>query len=317
MGLLKKMNKLKKANYFEISKQDVVKLKGGKRIPKIKGHADGKKEELKAFKQEVSAEKKDKQIIQLKGSGEFLPTRVSSFDDLIEAKGLERGSTILISGGAGTGKTTFCLQSIYNGVLKGEKGIYITLEEEPEKLKKHMLRNFGWDFQKLEDEGKAAIVKYDALEISRNVEAALASTTEKLAIEFEEFSLPFKPDRLAVDSLTSLSAAFGSTESYRRYIRYLFEKLEDYNSINFVISETEQNPKEYSRAGIEEFLADGVIVLYSIQEQNNRENAIEILKLRTSKHEKRIVPYEITNEGMTIYPNAQIFRPTAGTAPPF
>lgn len=309
MGLLEKLEKRERKKYAKLTKKEVAKLRKGDRIPKIEAK-DLEKHEIKALKEEVKTAKNG--IIPKGGvktkTGSFLPTRVSKFDDLISSQGLERGSTILISGGAGTGKTTFSLQSIYNGALNGERGIYISLEEDVERLKEHMLRNYGWDFYKMEEEGKVAILKYDPIEIARSVEAAIMASKEKLEIEFKQFELPFKPDRVAVDSLSALSIAFGSTESYRKYIRHLFEKLEDYNSVNFILTETEQDPKIYSRAGIEEFLADGVIVLYNIQVHNVRENALEILKLRASKHEKRIVPFEITSNGIEIYPTQEIFR---------
>jgi len=242
-----------------------------------------------------------------KSTEEFLPTRVGKFDDLIQTSGLERGSTILISGGAGTGKTTFCLQSIYNGAMKGEKGIYISLEEEPTKIKAHMLRNFGWDFDKLEKEKKVAIIKFDPMEIARSVEATIMGSKEELVIDFKEFSLPFKPDRIVIDSLSALAIVFGSTEKYRIYLKHLFEKLEENDSINFILSETDQNPMRYAKSGVEEFLADGVIVLYNIQIKNKRQNALEILKLRSSKHEKKIIPYEISDNGFDIHPDQDIF----------
>jgi len=308
MGLLARMEKKKKRQYVQLSKRDVIALKKGERVPKIEAGEHAEKKEIKHFENEVRKAKGKIKPVGKHKSGEFLPTRVSKFDELINIHGLERGSTILISGGAGTGKTTFCMQSLYNGALNGEKGIYISIEEDVEKLKSHMMRNFNWDFNKLEKEGKVAILKYDPLEIARSVEAAIVSSREELSIDFEEFSLPFKPDRIAVDSLSALSIAFGSTESYRRYIRYLFEKLESYDSINLVLTETEQDPKVYSRAGIEEFLADGVVVLYNIQSNNVRENALEILKLRASKHVKKIVPFNMTPQGIEIYPEIDVFK---------
>ena len=97
-------------------------------------------------------------------------------------------------------------------------------------------------------------------------------------------------------------------QGYRQYLRHLFETLESYNSVNIVLGETEQEPGVYSRSGIEEFLADGVVVLYNIKIHNIREKALEILKLRSSNHEKKITPYKITSKGMEIYINQELFR---------
>ncbi|MFH1255974.1 MAG: ATPase domain-containing protein [Candidatus Diapherotrites archaeon] len=246
---------------------------------------------------------------------EVMPVRVSDFDRLIEKGGLKRGDTVLLSGGCGTGKTTFAMQSMYNAVLAGEKAVYLTLEETAEKIKENMYENFGWDLYTLEEENKIAIIKIDPLSIARAVEAALTKERGGLYIELEEFdlpfqfNLPFKPDRVTVDSLSALSIAFMENEQgYRQYLRHLFETLEKYNSVNIVLGETEQQPNVYSRSGVEEFLADGVIVLYNIKIHNLREKALEILKLRSSNHEKRIVPYKICDRGIEIYINQSLFR---------
>lgn len=256
---------------------------------------------------EIEAELDEAENRQDSLSHEFLPVRVSSFDDLIEKHGIERGSTILISGGCGTGKTTFCCQSLYNGILNGEKAVYITFEESPEKIKRHMHVNYGWDLEKLEKENKLAILKLNPFKIARSVEASLAQQRKALLIKVEQISLPFMPDRIVVDSLSALSIAFmGNTENYRYYVRHMFEILDHYNSINFVVSETEQDPGIYSRTGMEEFLADGVIVLYNIKVGRSRERALEILKLRCSNHIKELVPYQLAKGGVTIFRGSEV-----------
>ncbi|MFH1390743.1 MAG: ATPase domain-containing protein, partial [Candidatus Diapherotrites archaeon] len=231
-------------------------------------------------------------------------TGIKEFDKLISDGGLEKNSSILISGGAGTGKTTFSIQSIYHSAInRGEKGIYLSFEEEPEKIKLHMKKNFGWDLNALEKKGLFAIIKIDPVDISRSVEQVLMDRKGELKIDMKKIELPFLPDKIVVDSLSALSIAFNEEDSYRKYIRELFESMEKLNCTSYVITETEQDPKVYSRTGVEEFLADGVIVLYNIKKDGQRENAIEILKLRSSSHKKGMTPYTITKEGITILEN--------------
>ncbi len=231
---------------------------------------------------------------------EFLPVRVDNFDESLAAGGIERGSTILISGGCGTGKSTFCLQSLYNGLLKGEKAVYILFEESAEKLKRHMKNNYGWDFEKFEQEEKFAMLKINPFKIARSVEASLLKQRRALLVQVEQLELPFVPDKIAVDSLSSLSVAFmGNSENYRYYIKHMFDSLNQYDSVNYIISETEQDPGIYSRTGIEEFLGDGVIVLYNVKVGNARKRALEILKMRCCNHSKNLIPYSLTSKGMT------------------
>jgi len=252
--------------------------------------------QLKKTKTEVVAKRALEEA-----SKDYIPARVSDFDDLIENHGIERGSTILIAGGCGTGKTTFAMQSLYNGLLHGEKAIYITFEEPPEKILKHSYRNFGWGLEKFRQEGKFAIIKMDPFRIARNVEATLLQKRGDLLIEIEGFQLPFTPDKLAVDSLSALEIAFkGNMENYRVYVMHLFEMLDSYNSVNLVITETELGPDVYTRSGMEEFLADGVVVLYNVRVGSKRERALEIIKLRFSDHVKKLVPFVITSNGIEI-----------------
>ncbi|MBU0635941.1 hypothetical protein KKE06_02865 [Candidatus Micrarchaeota archaeon] len=310
MGFLGGSDKTLKKRFVKLSKQYIKELKKPDRKIEIVPHHAALEHEVKQFRKEVSLSGSKALLPKGTPKKDILLARVSEFDSLIERHGLERGSTILLSGGCGCGKTTFCLQSLYYGALNNEKGVYICLEEDANKVKKHALNNFGWNFSELEKKGLIAFLKLDPIEIARNVEALILKQKEKLVIEITALELPFKPDRIVVDSLSALAIAFENTDSYRKYIRYLFEKFEAYETINFVISETEQEPKVYSRAGIEEFLADGVIVLYNIKMSNVRQQALEILKLRSSNHQKKIVPFEITNQGIKIYPDDEIFKGT-------
>jgi len=237
-----------------------------------------------------------------------IQTGVPGFDDLFE-KGIPKGNAIIVAGGAGSGKTIFCLQTLFNHVQHGEKCFYMSFEESEERLIKHMA-DFGWDVKKYIKSGKLKIKRLSPFEITRSVDAMLAKEKGELLIEIDPVILPkdFKPDLIALDSLTAIASAFtGKEDSYRIYIEQLFRFFEQLGATAFLITETEQIPKIFSTTGVEEFLADGVIVIYNIKRGDVRENAIEVLKMRGEKHQKKIVAMQISDQGITVYPEQEIF----------
>jgi KaiC/GvpD/RAD55 family RecA-like ATPase len=136
---------------------------------------------------------------------------------------------------------------------------------------------------------------------ARMVEGTIARETGKITIDIPKITLPIKPDRVAADSLSALSIAFKNEENYRKYVKELFDMLSEFNSVNYVLSETEQNPRIFSRTGVEEFLADGVVVLYNLRVGGKRQNALEILKMRAGKHLKKMVPYKLGKNGVEVF----------------
>lgn len=253
---------------------------------------------------------------------EFLPLRVSTIDNLIATGGVERGSTIMISGGCGSGKTIFLMQSLYNSALKGEKVAYFSMEESPEKIKRHMKLNFGWDIAALEKKGLMCVLRADPFALARDVEltledgslkkkASLESILEKYPeislIDSKRIELPFHPDRIVIDSMSALSNAFTDMNKYRIYLQVLIESLNTHNSLNMIIVETEQEPVKYSSIGPEEFLVDGVIALYNIRKGQLRRRALEILKMRCSSHVRELVTYQIDKTGIRLMPDSKVY----------
>lgn len=250
---------------------------------------------------------------------EVLPLRVSIIDQMIEKGGVERGSTILLAGGCGSGKTIFAMQSIYNAALNGEKSLYLTLEEGPEKIKTHMKNSFGWDIESMEKKGLMTVQKVDPVDFLTVLEDSLREAklrktiiqgdikiaSNKWLILGTTIDLPFKPDRIVVDSTSVLSVIL--KDEYRLFLKVLVDALNQNNSLNMLVSETEQEPMLYSKVGVEEFLVDGVIGLYNIRKGQLRRRAIEIVKLRSSDHLKEMVPYSITKEGIKILQGEKVY----------
>ncbi len=239
---------------------------------------------------------------------DFVLTGVPGFDELFE-KGIPKGYTVLVAGGAGSGKTIFCLQTLKYHASHGEKCFYMSFEESEKRLIEHM-EEFGWEAKRLIKEGNLKISRMSPFEMTRSVEGMLEKEKGELLIDINPVMLPegFKPDFIVVDSLTAIASAFiGKEESYRIYIEQLFRFFEKLDATAFLITETKQIPEIFSTTGVEEFLADGVIVFYNIKRGDIRENAIEVLKMRGEKHQKKIVAMRITDEGIIVYPEQEVF----------
>lgn len=246
---------------------------------------------------------------------EYMSTRVSTFDKMIDCGGLERGTTMLLSGGCGSGKTIFAMQAAYNAAMAGEKVVHFTFDDDSDRVKRHMMHSFGWDLYALEKQGNFWMQRVDPYSIARSIEnlikekdiESLIEGIKNVHADSKDVIMPFHPDKVVIDSLSALSAAFSDDRKYRAYLNVLFDSLRSYNSVNLIVTESEQEPNIYSRSGIEEFLVDGVVVFYYIRRESVRTRALEILKLRYSDHVKKLVPFKITNKGIVIYMEEQVF----------
>jgi KaiC/GvpD/RAD55 family RecA-like ATPase len=323
MGKKKRVVKIKKvkdkikASKKKVSKfikKNEVKKKANDRKINMGAIASEIKQALVKEQRAPVAKLSKKNLIERKTSKngdkkEYVKTGIEGFDALLD-NGIPKGNSIIVAGGTGSGKTLFCLQTLYNHASKGEKCLYMTFEENEERLVNHM-EDFGWKPKELIKKGKLQVTRINPFDITRNVDALLAKQKGELLIDVDPVILPknfAKPDYIVIDSLTAISSAFtGKEDSYRIYIEQLFRFLEKTGATSFLITETEQVPKIFSQTGVEEFLADGVIVLYAIKHGNVRENAIEILKLRGASHQKKIVAMQITSEGVMIYPEQEVF----------
>jgi circadian clock protein KaiC len=257
-----------------------------------------------AVSEEVS-EKKDKESV--------LQTDIPGFDELFAEGGIPRHNAVLIAGGTGTGKSTFCRQVCFNLVSVGKHCMYVSFEESLEKILRSMT-SFGWDAKAYVENGSLLIQQVNPLDILRMKFGSVSgsgSATE-LSYKIKPLIIPkdFKPELIVVDSLTAvISASISKEKNYRVYLQQLFSFFEETGATSFLITETEPLPTRFSETGIEEFLADGILVLYNIQRGDRRENAIEVLKMRYSQHQKKVFSFEIGGGGIRVHPDRQVVLP--------
>ncbi len=231
---------------------------------------------------------------------ERVPTGIDGFDEIVQG-GFVRGSTIMLSGGAGTGKTIFGSQYLFNGATRfNESGIYISFNETKDAIYRHA-KMFGWDFQKLEDEGKFAFIKYEPHEVDRIIGEGGGSIKDTIDA--------IGAKRIVIDSITSYTLLFDSVYKESEAILDLFSILKRWGITTLVIAEVGETGMERTQDR-SVFLSDGVILTYYLRKELSRTRAIEVIKMRDTFHLEKICPFTITNKGVIVFPEAQVFGPT-------
>ncbi len=240
----------------------------------------------------------------------FVKTGITGLDKLL-GKGIPLGSSVLVEGGPGSGKTNICLNIAKNMCEKGKKVLYMSFEEPESRLIEHM-NDFGWKPEEYVKKGLFYVKRFNALDIARSVEALLSEAKKELLIEVQPVLIPpnFKPDVVLIDSLTSIGSAFSGEESrFRIYMEQLFRYLETNQITTFLIRET-SNPTHTGMSFVERgeavsFLSDGIIVVYGVMyKSGERKRGLEVLKMRGSDIVRRIVELEIKGKkGVIVYSN--------------
>jgi KaiC/GvpD/RAD55 family RecA-like ATPase len=235
---------------------------------------------------------------------ERIETGISGFDKLIEG-GIPRGRSILISGGTGTGKTIFSTQFLVHGAQNGEAGIYLTLDERPELIREDMLR-FGWNIRQLEDEEKLKVIDGTIAKVGipSDEEFSLPATgfdLDKLLLELMKAIKKIKAKRVVIDSIPALGLNFESEHETRKAVLKTVYLLARAGVTTLLTTEISEGSKALGKYGVEEFVADGVIVLHymGIGTQSNR--TLHIRKMRATKHSEDLHPIEISDSGMKVH----------------
>ncbi len=220
---------------------------------------------------------------------ERVKTGIFGLDKLTQG-GFVKGSSVLVSGETGTGKTIFCLQYLWEGLKNDESGVYITLEESAEEIKKDALV-FGWDFEKYEKEGKFKIIEKNVFEDTN--------------LEFFEID-ELKAKRVVIDSVSLLSLFIEDKASMRNKMRELIKSLKERGVTVLLTSEIVG--EGFSRLGVEEFLADGIIKIYYSSIGGSSFGTIEVRKMRRTKHKHGIFDLILNEKGIRISKETAVMK---------
>ncbi|MEF8772162.1 KaiC domain-containing protein [Halodesulfurarchaeum sp.] len=224
---------------------------------------------------------------------------IEGLDEMIQ-EGVPERSLLSVIGGAGTGKTTFALQFLQEALASDGKGVFITLEESRDRIYKSAQQK-GWDFEGAAAEGSLAVLDLDPVDMANS----LTSIRSELPRLVENYGA----DRLVLDSVSLLEMMYDDQATRRTEIYDFARALKAGGVTTLVTSEAAENTPYASRFGIIEYLTDAVFVLQYVRPEDFQETrmAVEIQKIRDANHSRETKPYEITNEGISVYRDATIF----------
>lgn len=223
---------------------------------------------------------------------------IEGLDDMMGG-GLIPHSICAIIGTYGTGKTTFSLNFIQLGLEKNENVIYISLEESKARIQAYMEQK-GWKTEDYLDKS-LHILKLDPTDFN------LANN--RIKKELPGLIAELNATRVVIDPISLFEDLF-TTDSERRQEMYrLAEGIRDRHCTILMTSETHRDNMFSSRHGLIEYLADTVILLRYVRPSDltNPHLALEVTKMRMSSHSRAIKPYDILQDKIGVYSEANVF----------
>jgi len=223
-----------------------------------------------------------------------VPTGVKGLDNLIGG-GLIPGRVYVITGPPGSGKTTLGIQFLVEGAKNGEKGIYISLVDDPKTIIQDMLH---YRFNLLSHLRSKRIVIYDLGTIL--AQGDQKPTLTKILEEIKRVILREDAKRVVIDSFTPLEFMVQDPENKRREIVRLIKLLSTMEITALIITEMMESEKYTD----DYYVASGVIMMHHFMRQYNMIRALQILKMRGTSHDSNLKKIRITENGIEVYNEA-------------
>lgn len=231
------------------------------------------------------------------------PTGISGLDILLNG-GLPKGATVILAGSAGAGKTILSHQWLFEGFTKyQEPGLYIALSESVNKAlkncsgfsycKKEALHPLGVNFTDLR-----SIIK--GLDLEEKPDLSVEEL-EKIIDVITSLVREMKAKRVVLDSITAFLYFLKDKYQMRTFIFKLGNALSQLDATVLLVSEVTE-PKRFSVFGVEEFIADGIIYVDNLMGEQAMVRRLQIIKMRGLDFRSGGVVFDITNDGLVIYP---------------
>jgi circadian clock protein KaiC len=213
---------------------------------------------------------------------------IPEFDQLLGG-GIESGSSTLLIGPAGTGKSLFALQFVHAAVKRGEKAAIFVFDEELGLLFSRM-KAMGLDLERLRDDGAVHIEQVDAAELSPG----------EFAQRVRDRVNDYHAKTVVIDSINGYQASMPEENSLILHMNELLQYLNRQGANTFLTVAQHGLVGDMKSPVDITYLADTVILLRYFEAAGTVKRAVSVIKKRTGTHEDTIREYRIGNKGLTL-----------------
>jgi circadian clock protein KaiC len=221
-------------------------------------------------------------------SSERISTGIPGLDQMLGGKGIFKGSSVLVSGTAGTGKTSIAGYFAHQTCKNGERCVYFSFEESPTQIMRNML-SIGVDLKNYVDQG---LLKFNA---SRPTLTGL----EMHLLSVIKLVNDFKPSVIILDPITNLGMV-GSVSEVKNMLIRLIDFLQEsgvtvmFTALAFNGTVTEQTDESISS------LVDAWFLVRDIEFNGERNRGIYVMKSRGMKHSNQVREFVISDNGLDL-----------------
>jgi circadian clock protein KaiC len=217
-----------------------------------------------------------------------VPSGIPRLDDLM-GDGIRAGQATVVLGPSGAGKTIFGLRFAAQGLEAGERCLYVSFQETADQLVRNASA-FGWDMAKARESGQLVIHYVPVGELDLDtIAAAVRRELTKGSVR-----------RVVIDSLAELVFAAREADRFPAYSRSLVGWIRAAGASVLITSETTTLGPMTEPIGGLSFLFHNVILLRYLEIGSELRRALNIIKMRTSNHDKGVFEYVIDEHGLTV-----------------
>jgi circadian clock protein KaiC len=231
---------------------------------------------------------------------ERISTGIAGLDRLLHG-GYIKGRSHLLTGDTGTGKTIACLQFLIHSLKRGEKAVYVTVDERPAEILESAA-SFSWDFQPHIQEKNLVILDASPYFGARSGSASEKGIDpQKIVADLGSYARRVAATLLIIDPITPLILPTDATSSSQDQGRSLMQLIQtQLNTTNLFTAHLTAAAQNTSN-GIEQFLASGVLVFKTAESNGGFKRTLTIRKMRGTAIEPADYPFVLVqNEGIVL-----------------